>query len=111
MKGSQTDRREVKVHIEGLQSSAPVATSGMTAMSLDLLMSPVAECMDAVSLRALAGLRANPEAAARMEWLAEHANEGSLTEDERSEYESCVMFAGFLGVLQSKARRKLNDAR
>jgi hypothetical protein len=42
-----------------------------------------------------------------MTWLAERANEGLLTVDERAEYESCILFANFLGVLQSKARRKL----
>ena len=45
-----------------------------------------------------------------MEWLAERANEDELTPSERGEYESCVMFANFLGVLQSKARRKLRTA-
>jgi hypothetical protein len=42
-----------------------------------------------------------------MDWLAGRANEGLLTEDERSEYLSCAMFANFLGILQSKARKKL----
>ena len=79
----------------------------MNAMSLDSLMSPVTACLDDPSLRALVELRAEPEAAQRMEWLAERANEGELTDEERGEYESCVMFANFLGVLQSKARRKL----
>ena len=58
-------------------------------------------------LRAPVELRAAPEAAQRMEWLAERANEGQLTDEERAEYESGAMFATFLGVLQSKARRKL----
>lgn len=70
-------------------------------------MSPVTECLDGFSLRALVNLRATPESAERMQWLAERANEGELTPDEKSEYESCVMFANFLGILQSKARRKL----
>lgn len=90
--------------------SGSVASSGMNAMSLDSLMTPVTECLDAVSLQALVALRASPAASQRMKWLAERANEGMLTLEERSEYESCVMFAGFLGVLQSKARRKLNAA-
>jgi len=77
---------------------------------LDELMSPVAECLDEASLRALVELRAGPEAADRMSQLAARANEGELTADEKEEYESCVMFASFLGVLQSKARKKLNLA-
>ena len=82
----------------------------MNAMSLDSLMSPVTDCLDDPSLRALVELRASPDATQRMEWLAERANEGELTPSERDEYESCVMFANFLGVLQSKARRKLQTA-
>jgi hypothetical protein len=82
----------------------------MTSESLDSLMSPVANCLDTVSLRALTELRAAPGVAERMAWLAGRANEGTLTPEERAEYESCVVFASFLGVLQSKARRRLNAA-
>ncbi len=83
----------------------------MTAVSLDSLMSPVTDCLDLPSLRALVELRAAPEASERMAWLASRANEGQLTAEEKSEYESCVSFANFLGVLQSKARRKLKAAK
>ena len=83
----------------------------MNATSLDSLLSPVTECLNRASLQALAKLRASPDAEERMAWLAGRANEGQLTAAERSEYESCVLFANFLGVLQSKARRKLNTAR
>ena len=79
----------------------------MNATSLDLLMQPVTECLDEISLRALVELRASPAAADRMDWLADRCNEGALTAEEQREYESCVMFGSFLGVLQSKARRKL----
>lgn len=79
----------------------------MNASSLDALLSPVTDCLDRISLEALANLRASREAAARMETLAERANEGTLTADERRDYESCVMFTNFLGILQSKALQKL----
>lgn len=82
----------------------------MSTSTLDSLMSPVTDCMDAASLRALVELRATPAAEERMEWLAGRANEGQLTSVERAEYESCILFANFLGVLQSKARRKLTAA-
>ena len=82
----------------------------MNAVLLDSLMSPVTNCLDAPSLRALADLRATPQAAQRMQWLAERANEGQLTPEERGEYESCVLFANFVGILQSKARHKLEPA-
>jgi hypothetical protein len=79
----------------------------MSTTTLDSLMSPVTDCLDAASLRALVQLRATPAAEERIAWLAERANEGQLTPTERAEYESCILFANFLGVLQSKSRRKL----
>jgi hypothetical protein len=82
----------------------------MTAVSLDAMMSPLADCLDAASLRALADFRAPADAAARVSWLAERVNEGILTAEERAEYESAVTFANFVGILQSKARRKLSAA-
>jgi len=82
----------------------------MSTTTLDSLMSPVTDCLDAASLRALVNLRATPEAEERVAWLADRANEGLLAPAERAEYESCILFANFLGVLQTKARRKLNAA-
>jgi len=73
-------------------------------------MSPVTNCMDRQSLQALTELRASETASQRMNMLATRANNGEITAEERAEYESCVMFANFLGVLQSKARKKLEEA-
>ena len=84
-----------------------VFTGHMSIATLDMLMTPVANCMDLPSLQALVALRADPSSAERVAWLASRANEGALSSDERAEYESCVLFASFLGVLQSKARKKL----
>ena len=86
----------------GASMFAPMNTS-----SLDSLMSPVADCLDRPSLEALVNLRASPDAAMVMHRLAERANEGLLTDEERREYESCILFTNFLGILQSKARRRL----
>ncbi|MGV3659464.1 MAG: hypothetical protein ACO1TE_04750 [Prosthecobacter sp.] len=63
--------------------------------------------MNTQALKALVELRARPEDVERIEWLGTRANEGQLTGDERQEYQSSVMFANFLGILQPKARRKL----
>ncbi len=71
-------------------------------------MSPVADCLDEPSLRALVELRADPASCERMEHLASRANEGVLTAEERAEYDTHSQFAAFLGILQSKARLKLN---
>ncbi|MDB6139324.1 MAG: hypothetical protein JWO94_2396 [Verrucomicrobiaceae bacterium] len=79
----------------------------MSIATLDMLMTPVADCMDRASLEALVALRADAGSAERIASLASLANEGSLTSEERAEYESCITFASFLGTLQSKARKKL----
>lgn len=79
----------------------------MSNTNLDSLMAPVANCLDEQSLQALIELRASESTSRRMKGLATRANNGELSSDERAEYESCVMFANFLGVLQSKARKKL----
>ena len=39
-----------------------------------------------------------------MEQLAAGANEGTLTETERREYETCVRAGSVLSILQAKAR-------
>lgn len=75
--------------------------------TLDSLIGSVADRLDRTALQVIADLRAPPDAEERMAWLAERANEGLLTAEERSEYVSCATFSNFLGLLQSKARRKL----
>ena len=79
----------------------------MKAANIDAMFSVVAESLNAGALRAIVDLRASPQDVERIEWLGERANEGLLTNDERQEYQSSIMFANFLVVLQSKARLKL----
>jgi hypothetical protein len=52
----------------------------------------------------LADLQADPDAQARMEILAEKANEGTLSAEERREYESWVRAGTMISLLQAKAR-------
>lgn len=76
---------------------------------MESMLSSVAETLDANALRALVEMRSSVEAAERMDWLAERANEGLLTEEERHEYHSAISFGNFLGLLQSRARLKLKS--
>ena len=78
--------------------------------AMETMLAAVADSFDTNALKALVEMRAPEEAAARMEWLAERANEGLLTEEERHEYQSAISFGNFLGLLQSKARLKLKSA-
>ena len=74
---------------------------------LDRLLLPVTECFSEEVAERLLSLRRDSEVEARIEELAAKANEGTLSEDERAEYEEYVEAIDFIGVLQSRARMVL----
>jgi hypothetical protein len=74
---------------------------------LDRVFEPLGRCLTPAAARKLVALRADPTVQARIDDLAAKANEGQLTDDERSEYEAYVRAIQFVTVLQSKARRLL----
>ena len=49
-------------------------------------------------------LKFSPADHERMENLGDGANEGTLTNDERSEYEAYIQVADLLAILQARAR-------
>jgi hypothetical protein len=61
--------------------------------TLDRLVEPVVRTFTPEVARALVRLRADPEAQARIDELAEKCNEGRLSPEEREEYETSVRFA------------------
>jgi hypothetical protein len=79
-----------------------------TSQLLDRLLEPVGRCLSEEAARELASLRADAEAQARVSELAEKCNEGTLSAEERAEYESYVMAASIVAILQAKARARLN---
>ena len=74
---------------------------------LDRLLDPVVRCLSPRAARALVGLRADEEAQTRVRELAEKCNEGTLSAEERAEYEAYVMAANIVAILQAKARARL----
>ena len=84
--------------------------SAATSTAEDVLSS-VAACLDAASAEALARLRAPAELQERIETLADRCTEGTLTADEREEYETLVRLGNFIGILQGRARRRLDAGR
>lgn len=58
-------------------------------------------------LNALARLKLSPKLAARVDKLAEKANEGELTPREREEYQSYIKTSELLSLIQLRARLKL----
>lgn len=74
---------------------------------LERLLEPISSSLNEDAARKLIGLKADRKAQLRMTKLAEKCNEGSLTPDERREYETYVMAGEFLAILQAKARIRL----
>jgi hypothetical protein len=74
---------------------------------LDRLLDPVGRCLSRRAARELAALRADDEAQAHVRELAEKCNEGTLSAEERAEYEAYVMAANVVAILQAKARARL----
>jgi hypothetical protein len=75
---------------------------------LDRLLDPVARCLTPDVARQLVEIRPDPETQARIDDLAERANDGSLSVAERTEYEGYVEAIDLVSILQAKARKVLS---
>lgn len=82
---------------------------GATARPLDNLLDPFSQCLNMESAQRVAEFRIDPDVQARIDFLAELANEGSLNDEERDEYESLVNAADFISILKLKAKRRLTS--
>lgn len=78
---------------------------------LDSLLEPLSHCLDDESLRRVAEFRIATPVQERLDLLAERANEGVLTADERAEYEALVNAADFVAIFKLKAMRNLDPNR
>jgi hypothetical protein len=76
---------------------------------LDRALDPVGKALGPEAAQRLVQLRADASVQQRVEELADRANEGALTADERSEYADLVSAATVVGLLQAKARAILVD--
>ena len=76
---------------------------------LDGLLEPLSRCLDADSARRVVELRVAPPIQERIDTLAELANEGQLTDDERAEYEALINAADFISILKRKALQNLDS--
>ena len=74
-------------------------------------LDPFMECLTPESAGKIAALRAAPAAQTRLDELADRANDGLLTADERIEYEKYRAVFHFITLLQSKARELLKAHR
>ena len=79
------------------------------APTIHQLIEPVGQCLTVEVAERLVSLRANPELQREVDRLADKANRGTLTEDERAQYEQYVSFAQFVTLLQIEARDLLDS--
>jgi hypothetical protein len=82
--------------------------SGATV--LDQFLDPLSRCLDAGSARRVLALGVSAPVQERVDALAERANEGLLSDDERAEYEAFINAEDFVAILKLKARSQLADA-
>jgi hypothetical protein len=80
-----------------------------TASALDRFLDPVTACFTPQVAERIAGLRLDADLTARIEILAEKANEGALTAEEEEEYKDFIEGGDMLALLQAKARRFLKQ--
>ena len=76
----------------------------------DSLLESAARCLDADSVRALGALELEPAAKARLDLLAQKANEGQFTSDEAREYDRFIELGDIVATLRLKAERQLGPA-
>ncbi|MEZ5584445.1 MAG: hypothetical protein R3F37_18300 [Candidatus Competibacteraceae bacterium] len=73
------------------------------------VLEPLARCLTPEVAREIVKLQADSTLQERVDLLASKNTEGTLTAEERSEYESYVHATNFISILQAKARKLLNQ--
>ncbi|HEX3744262.1 MAG TPA: hypothetical protein VHW09_10045 [Bryobacteraceae bacterium] len=79
------------------------------ATGLDGLLEPLSRCLDSESAQRVADFQIDRPVRERIDALGERANEGTLSDSERSEYEALINAADFISVLKLKARLHLDS--
>jgi hypothetical protein len=76
---------------------------------LNDLLDPLSRCLDAESARRVTELRVSPAVEEKISVLAERANEGLLSDEERADYEAIINTADIISILKLKAQRYLKS--
>ena len=75
---------------------------------LDRVLEPITDCLTPDVAAKLVALRGDDQIQARVDELAEKANEGTLSKEERTEYDRYRDAFHFVTILQAKARELLS---
>jgi hypothetical protein len=78
-----------------------------TTSILDRMLDPLSRCFDAESAKRVSELSVDPVVQARVDVLAERANEGLITPEEQAEYEAYINVDDFVSILKLKTKRHL----
>lgn len=82
-------------------------TQTQAAHFMDRVLDLLATSLNKEAARSILDIRIDPGIQARVDVLAERANEGDLTSEERDEYLSYVEAADLLAIFKLKAKRHL----
>jgi hypothetical protein len=77
---------------------------------MEEMLEPLSAALTPESARVLSGLQAKPSMQRRIDELAARCNEGSLTNDERIEYETYVRIGNLFALIKAKAKRLLAES-
>jgi hypothetical protein len=84
-------------------------SSTINSSAFDRATLPVLGILSTEQVHKIADYHADEALQERIAQLAEKANEGELSEEERAEYEGYVQANRFVAVLQAQARRSLSQ--
>jgi hypothetical protein len=76
---------------------------------LDKILEPLASALTPEMARKIVDLRADAETQELIDNLGDKANEGTLTEAERRQYETYVRAGTLVSILQAKARKLISN--
>jgi hypothetical protein len=77
--------------------------AAVTAM--DRMLEQLSDCLNAESAQRIVDLRIDPDTQTRVEVLAESANQGLLSEEDRDEYRTYIEITDLIAILKLKAQR------
>jgi hypothetical protein len=81
--------------------------SALIANVFDQLLSPITDHLTPEAAEEIVKFKIDAQTQAKVNELADRANEGLLTDEERAEYLSFVEAMDLIGILQCKARQML----